>query len=300
MMNRRTFLQLTGGAVASSMCLPAIVMGKPKDPMKRIGLTTVTFRGRFQATKFKDLPVGEELTLKQVPEFFADRFKIHNLEFWSRHFESQSTSYLKDLKKAIAKTRSTLINIQLDEKDSMQLASTDETKRQITLACAKEWLDICTAVGSKAIRVNTGGGSIETCIRSFKEINQYAINKGVILLVENHGGLSSNPDHLIRIIKEVGGNNIRTLPDFGNYPEKIRYDALKKIMPYAYQISAKAMAFNEKMEHISYDLKRCMRIAKEGRFKGIYSIEQWEGKARPLDYYEKVTNWMIEFIKENM
>lgn len=299
-MNRRTFLQLGGAALASSIYLPDVVWAGPKNPMKRIGLTTVTFRGRFRATRFKDLPVGRELTLRQVPEFFADRFKLHNLEFWSRHFESKSASYLKDLRKAVAKTRSTLINIQLDEPESLQMANADEAKRQKTLSCAKEWLDICTSVGSKAIRVNTGAGSMETCIRSFKEINQYAVKKGVTLLVENHGGLSSNPENLVRIIKEVGGDNIRSLPDFGNYPPDKRYGGLKKIMPHAYQISAKAMAFNEKMEHISYDLRRCMKIAKEGGFKGIYSIEQWEGKTRPLDYYEKVTDWMIEFIREHI
>ena len=138
----------------------------------------------------------------------------------------------------------------------------------------------------------------DTCIRSFREINQYAAKKGVILLVENHGGISSNPDQHIQIIKEVGGNSIRSLPDYGNYPDNIRYEALKKIMPYAHQISAKIMAFNEKMEHISYDIKRCMKIAKDCGFKGIYSIEQWDAKTRPLDYYEKVTDWMIELIKE--
>ena len=121
----------------------------------------------------------------------------------------------------------------------------------------------------------------------------------MILLLENHGGISSNPDHHLRIIRKVGGKNIRTLPDFGNYPEKIRYDALMKIMPYAHQISAKAMIFNEQMEHISFDMKRCMRIAVEAGFKGIYSIEQWDpGTKSPMSYYEKVTDWMIEFIKQ--
>jgi len=297
-MNRRTFVRLTGGVLTSSMFLPAIVMSKAKDPMKRIGSTTVTFRGRFQATKFKDQPIQNELRLIDIPRYFADRFKIHNLEFWSLHFESKTPKYLKDLKQAISKSRSTLINIQLDDGDSFQLANPDEAKRQISLASAKRWIDIAAGMGSKAIRINTGQGSLDTCIRSFREINQYAAKKGVILLVENHGGISSNPDQHIQIIKEVGGNSIRSLPDYGNYPDNIRYEALKKIMPYAHQISAKIMAFNEKMEHISYDIKRCMKIAKDCGFKGIYSIEQWDAKTRPLDYYEKVTDWMIELIKE--
>ncbi|MHC4461336.1 MAG: sugar phosphate isomerase/epimerase family protein [Planctomycetota bacterium] len=296
-MNRRNFLQLAAGALASSMYAPAIVIAKPKDPMKRIGLTTVTFRSRFQATKFKDYPIQNELTLKDIPKFYADRFKIHNLEFWSLHFESKSPSYLKELRKKIEETKSTLINIQVDDRNSFNLSNTDESRRQVSLTCAKQWIDVAAAIGSKAVRINTGQGSIETCISSFKQINSYALKKGVIFLIENHGGISSNPDQHIKIIKAVANRNCRTLPDFGNYPNKIRYEGLKKIMPYAHQISAKTMHFNDKMEHITFDFGRCMRIAKEAGFKGIYSIEQWDPSQKPEDY-EKITDWAIEQIKQ--
>jgi len=296
-MNRRSFLQLTAGALVSSMCAPAIVIAKVKEPMKRIGLTTVTFRSRFQATKFKDYPIQNELTLKDIPKFYAERFKIHNLEFWSLHFESQSPGYLKDLRKKVEETKSTLINIQVDDGNSFNLSNTDEFRRKVSLACAKQWIDVAAAIGSKAVRINTGQGSIETCISSFKQINSYALKKGVVLLIENHGGISSSPDEHVKIIKAVASPNCRTLPDFGNYPDDIRYEGLKKIMPYAHQISAKTMHFNDKMEHTTFDFGRCMRIAKEAGFKGIYSIEQWDPSQKPKDY-EKITDWAIEQIKQ--
>ncbi len=132
-----------------------------------------------------------------------------------------------------------------------------------------------------------------------KEINEYAKKKKIILLTENHFGIEMNPDVHLRIIREAGPKNIYTLPDFGNYPRDIMYESLEKIIPYAYLISAKADAFDENMDHVAYDFDRCVQMCERLGFKGIYSVEQWGGKAHTLDF-EKVTDWMIDHVKNNI
>jgi len=281
-MKRRTFLKLSAGAIVSGIVSPNVVVARAKDPMKRIGVSSVTFRARFRQTKIKNHPPINELKLVDVPEYFADRFKVHNVEFWSKHFESQSPAYLQKLKKRVAETKSILINVQIDER--YNLADSSEESRQKSVAFFKTWIDSAVALGSKSIR----------------EIEKYAKQKGILLLVENHGGLSSDPEALIQVVKAIGSKNLEILPDYGNFPPGIRYEGLKAILPYArHLISAKTHQFDENGKHTDFDFDRCMRMAQASGFPGYYSAEYYDGHGKPVDY-EKVTDWMIEHIKANL
>jgi len=297
-MKRRTFLKLSAGAIVSGIACPNVVVARAKDPMKRIGVSSVTFRARFRQTKIKNhTPIGE-LKLVDVPEYFADRFKVHNVEFWSMHFESQSPAYLQKLKKRVAETKSVLINVQIDE--PYNLADSREEARQKSVAFFKTWIDSAVALGSKSIRANTGSGSADSCIRSFREIEKYAKQKRILLLVENHGGLSSDPEALIQVVKAIGSKNLEILPDYGNFAPDIRYQGLKAILPYArHLISAKTHQFDENGKHTDFDFDRCMRMAQASGFPGYYSAEYYDGHGKPVDY-ERVTDWMIEHIKGNL
>jgi hypothetical protein len=108
-----------------------------------------------------------------------------------------------------------------------------------------------------------------------------------------------DPDIHLRIRDEAGPENIYTLPDFGNYPVETMWSALEKILPYAYMVSAKTVEFNERMEHVSYDFDRCIRLAERAGFKGIYSVEQWSRKELDFDY-EKIADWMLERVRANI
>ncbi len=298
-MNRRKFIFQTSGLILSVSVLPSF---RPAfiAPMDRIGMGTVLFRYRFRQTKPKELlSIKNELTLLEVPEYYRDRFAVKNLEFWSNHFESLEQPYLQALKGKIKSAGSRLANVQIDS--SYNLASTNEEERLKSLIHVKHWLDAVSFLGSACVRVNPGNanGSVEKSIESLKEVNSYAKSKKLVLLTENHFGIEMNPDVHLRINNESGPGNIYTDPDFGNYSNQVRYDALEKIMPYAYLISAKAADFNENMEHTSYDFDRCVRMAEKHGFKGIYAVEQWSGKFQDIDY-EKVGDWLIDHVKRNI
>jgi sugar phosphate isomerase/epimerase len=299
-MKRRTFIKHTTLTSTSTIFAPFVFCGrqnsgeKNKDKMNRIGMSTVIFRNRFIQTVPQNQELRDELKLFDIPEFFQDRFNMSLVEFWSRHFESLEESYLKELGQKVKQAKCRLINIQCDQPYS--LSDENEEKRQEGVALVKQWMDAAVMVGAEAIRANPGRGQVEKAIASLRELNSYAIQKGLIFMTENHFGLNSDPEVHIRITKEVGTNNFYTLPDFGNYEDAIRYQALQKIMPYAYQVSAKVIKFNKAMEHISFDFDRCMKIAEESGFKGIYSIEQWDQEYQP-ENFEAVADWVIERIK---
>ncbi len=293
-MHRRKFI--TVGASLFSVVLASGPLRASSNPQQRVGMSTVTFRHRFAQTKPKEVnKIKQELTLVDTPEYFADRFGIHNVEYWSRHFESLEPAYLDSLKKKIKKTKSRLTNIQLDQ--PYQLGAPDETKRKESLELVLQWVEAAHQVGAHAIRVNPGKGEVTHSIQALKTINEAAKKHGLILMTENHFGMEMDPEVHLRIVKEVG-DNMYTLPDYGNYDDAVRYDALRRVMPYAYQISAKAADFNKDLEHTAYDFGRCMQIAKESGFQGIYSVEQWSRIPLPDNISaEQVTDWLIDQVK---
>jgi hypothetical protein len=104
----------------------------------------------------------------------------------------------------------------------------------------------------------------------------------------------------MKIHAVVGSPNFRIQADFANFPPEVEiYDALKKLYPHTHLVSAKTKEFNEKREHTSFDFDRCVRMAEDSGFMGIYSAEQWAAKNNPADF-EKASDWMFEHLKANI
>lgn len=298
-MNRRSFLFRTSGLVISASLASNRVFADAASN-DRLGMGTVLFRHRFKQTKPDELvELRNELTLLEVPAYYRERFAIRNLEFWSYHFESLDKAYLEALRARIDAANAQLINVQVDT--DYDLASTNEEERKRSLEHVSKWIDAAALLRSRAIRINPGrsDGSVEKSIASMKEVNRYCKSKGLVLLTENHFGIEMDPDVHLRIRQEAGPQNIYTLPDFGNYPVETMWSSLEKILPYAYLISAKTVEFNDRMEHVTYDFDRCVKLAERSGFKGLYLVEQWNRGYQDLDY-EKVADWMLDHVRANI
>jgi sugar phosphate isomerase/epimerase len=298
-MYRRTFLVRAGGSLISVAAGMRTARAE-KSSADRVGLGTVTFRNRFEQTKPKTVTgIRNPLTLLDVPGYYRERFGVRNLEFWSHHFESLEPSYLTKLQSRIEAAGSRLINVQVDA--AYDLASLDEAERQRSLQLARRWIDAAATLRSRAIRINPGrtGGSVEKSIASLKELNVYCVSKRLPLLTENHFGIEMNPDVHLQIREGAGPGNVHTLPDFGNYPPETMWESLARILPHAYVVSAKAVDFDEKGEHTSYDFDRCVQLCERSGFKGVYLVEQWSRKEQELDS-EKIADWMLRHVRMNI
>ena len=277
--------------------LPFFAACNGKDPRSRIGLTTVVFRNRFVSTN----PDATDnlLTLETVPEYFQDRLGIYQPEFWSEHFESRDPSYLKDLKKALDKSHSTLINIQVDT-PGKDMSDPEDGKSSLAVEEIKEWIDVGALLGANMVRGSFMQYSLDEGIKSTRELVKYAAGKGITFLSENHFDLMSSPAYHVKVAQEVDDKNFGLLADFGNYPESTdKYKALEMIAPYTRLVSAKTHGFDDNYEHIGFDFDRCVRIMEEGGFTGIYSLEQWENGLPDYDF-EKIVDWMIGHVKANL
>lgn len=244
------------------------------------------------------MELKDPLTLPIIPEYFVDRFGIRNVELWSQHFESSSAAYLSDVKKALKKSKCTLIDIQAE--GEFDVSDPDDGNRIKGINEMKEWIDICAILGSRYIRIRSMNKSYQKSLESLSVLNEYAQSKGIRILIENHFDLFSNPDNHVNIFKDLGDTNVGLLADFGNYKEGIdRYAALTMIAPFTALVSAKTTEFTGNLSHTSYDYGRCVDIFESAGYQGIYSLEQW-GRPNPEYDLEKITDWMITEVKEHI
>ncbi len=235
---------------------------------------------------------GNQLTLLEFPAFTKAQFGIDGVELNSPFFASKEPAYLKELVEAAKQAGSKLLNIAVDEKGD--LSSLDAGVRGQSLEAYGQWIPVAKAIGVSAIRCNSGGkeitdrgAAIGACIESFTELAKRGKEHGVAILMENHGGLSSDPDSIIQVMEAVGqavGREwVGTLPDFGNwYPPIERYEATRKIFPYAKAVHAKTKDIDENLNHPAFDLAKCVQIAKAAGYDGYLGIE-YEGAGEPVE-----------------
>jgi len=111
-----------------------------------------------------------------------------------------------------------------------------------------------------------------------------AADSKLSVIVENHGGLSSNGKWLRSVIQKVDLPNCGTLPDFGNFPpETDRYEAVEMLMPYAKAVSAKSYDFDDKGDETRIDYYRMMKIVLNAGYKGFVGIEYEGGRLSETD-----------------
>ena len=100
------------------------------------------------------------------------------------------------------------------------------------------------------------------------------------VIVENHGGLSSNGEWLAAVMKKVGMKNCGTLPDFGNFHDYDRYKGVEETMPFAKAVSAKSHDFDENGNETKTDYTKMMKIVLKHGYNGFVGIE-YEGREKP-------------------
>jgi sugar phosphate isomerase/epimerase len=122
------------------------------------------------------------------------------------------------------------------------------------------------------------GEFIEYCAESFRRLCEYAKGAGLNVLIENHGGISSDPAVVTRLMKTVNLPNFGTLPDFGNFPKEIdRYDAIAKLMPFAKGASFKCYDFGPDGKETTLDMDRIMKTVLDAGYHNWVGIE-FEGE----------------------
>ncbi len=178
------------------------------------------------------------------------------------------------------------------------LGDADPEARMASVENHKPWVDVAAFLGAKTIRVNAAGeGTAEevaaNAVDGLSKLGEYGASKGINVVVENHGGYSSDGKWLSGVMTKVGMDNVGTLPDFGNFFEYDRYLGMEELMPFAKGVSAKSHEFDAEGNEIHSDFLRIMKIVKASGFKGYVGIE-YEGPELSEDEGIKATKALLE------
>lgn len=177
------------------------------------------------------------------------------------------------------------------------LASPDERTRNQAVENHKKWVDAAEFLGGHAIRVNLFGSNEPeewktAATDGLQKLSDYAAQKNINVLVENHGYLSSNAKLLTEVMEAVDRENAGTLPDFGNFclkreggerweaacvEEYPKYQGVEELMAHAKAVSAKSYDFNEEGQETTIDYGRMLQIVKDAGYTGYIGIE-FEGE----------------------
>jgi sugar phosphate isomerase/epimerase len=151
-----------------------------------------------------------------------------------------------------------------------------------------KWVEAAKALGCHSIRVNAASaGSYEDQVHrasdGLRALTEFAAPHDINVIVENHGGLSSNGEWLASVIKKVDHKRCGTLPDFGNFnlgdgKQYDRYKGVTELMPFAKAVSAKSHDFNEAGDEIHTDYRKMMKIVLDHGYHGHVGIEYEGGK----------------------
>ncbi|MBC6489747.1 sugar phosphate isomerase/epimerase family protein [Flavihumibacter stibioxidans] len=249
----------------------------------------------FAAKARKDFGIG---IVEYVNQFFKDK--------------ANDTAYLNEMLKRCKDNDVKNHLIMIDGEG--ELGNLNEAERIKAVENHYRWVDAAKYLGCATIRVNAAGkGSAEEVAKAaadgLSRLGEYGSKVGINVIVENHGGYSSNGAWLSGVMKQVNKPNVGTLPDFGNFCIKRdpanwrtcqesydRYQGTAELMPFAKGVSAKSNNFDEAGNEKETDYMKILKIVKDSGFKGIVGIE-YEGDVLSEDEGIRKTKALLEKVR---
>jgi sugar phosphate isomerase/epimerase len=239
----------------------------------------------------RDLKSTERLDLAGFLHLLHERYAVEGAELWSGHLlRPHHEDYLADLAALIADSGLELVNLACD---AAKVGLEDPAARKQHLRTLKRWINTAAALGSRAIRINTAppgdrppAVALHAVVADYRALLPIVRGKGVTLLLENHGGLSSDPAMIPRIFKGVGKGRIRACPDNGNFAPEQREAGLKAMVPHMAMAHLKTLDFDAAGNETAFDIPAIIALYREAGFDGYLSIE-YEGKGDPYEGVEK-------------
>ncbi len=267
----------------------------------RISLAQWSLHKQLRAGKLENLDFAA---------YAREAFDIHAVEYVNQFFMDKATDfdYLGRMKAnaQAAEVRSLLIMIDGEG----PLAATDESSRRKAILNHFKWIPAAAFLGCHSIRVNAGGSSdweegMRRAADSLRTLADVGDDYDIDVIVENHGGLSSNGEWLAGVMKLADHPRVGTLPDFGNFrtgndTEYDRYKGVRELMPFAKAVSAKAHDFDPEGNEVNIDYRRMLDIVVvEAVYRGYIGIE-YEGSNHSEDEGIRLTRDLLLRVRDEL
>jgi len=222
------------------------------------------------------------------PRITKEQFGIDAVEYVNSFFPDRQPApeFVSELKTRCDDLGVTSLLIMCDGEGN--LGDPDVAKRTQAIENHYKWIDAAVTLGCHSIRVNaqsegTPDEQRKLAANGLLRLTEHADTKNINVIVENHGGLSSNGGWLSSVIREVNHPRCGTLPDFGNFildwgtrEEYDRYKGVEELMPFAKAVSAKSHDFDEDGNEIHTDYLKMIGIVLDSGYRGWIGVE-YEG-----------------------
>jgi sugar phosphate isomerase/epimerase len=250
--------------------------------------------------EYLELPMPREHTLEEFAVLARDRLGVSAVELCQIQFDSSTDERVAELATALGAAGVRVLAVPIDAGD---LLGGTELTRAEDVARIEHWFAIAERLGATYVRVNTGNPVAASdaanrpgLIDALRTLAKSAQELGLRLLIENHGGASSDPDFLLGVRAEVGSENLGILLDLGNFEPLVAvshgrfhgrevddtridrepvYANIARLAPEADLVHAKAYD-NASDGTPLLDLDRALGIVADSGYTGSVSVE-WEG-----------------------
>jgi sugar phosphate isomerase/epimerase len=277
-LHRREFLTTSAGLSLAAAGLPLLAADSKEVPFK-ISIAQWSLHKTF---------FGKKADPADFAKMAKADYDIHAVEYVNQFYKDKKKDdeYLKDLKRRADDQGVKSVLIMCDGEGA--LGHPDDKMRKQAVENHYRWVEWAKFLGCHSIRVNaqtnnagTYDEQIARAADGLRALTEFGAKHEINVIVENHGGLSSNGAWLAAVMKKVAHSRCGTLPDFGNFRigkdmEYDRYKGVTELMPFAKGVSAKSHDFDDKGEETKTDFLKMMKIVLAAGYKGYVGIE-YEG-----------------------
>jgi sugar phosphate isomerase/epimerase len=276
LLDRRSFIERSA-LVAAEIGLTSLAgnsLSRQKQPLFRISLAEWSLHKTLFAGKLDHL---------DFTKIARNDFGIDACEYVNQFFKDKATDrqYLTQMKKRAEDLGVRSLLIMIDAEGA--LGDPDAEKRKKAVENHYKWVEAARFLGCHSIRVNaqsrgTYDEQIGLAADGLRRLTEFGAEREINVIVENHGGLSSNGVWLSTVIRKVNHPRCGTLPDFGNFnlgngEQYDPYKGVQELMPFAKGVSAKSMEFDDQGNEAKIDYRRMMKIVLDAGYRGYVGVE---------------------------
>jgi sugar phosphate isomerase/epimerase len=243
---------------------------------------------------------GERTPIEHVIDDAA-RLGFDGVEILHRQMPGEDAAYVNGLKQRAFKAGVDLVMLSIHQ----DFVTPEAAERQKDIDHTKRCLELAARLGIPCIRLNSGRwntiksfddlmkvkgeeppiagytdqNAFDWVIESINQCLPTAQKEGVVMMIENHWGLTTKVENVIRIHKAVNSPWLGVNLDTGNYPDD-PYPGITTLAPHASIVQAKTYYGGGEWYTLELDYKRIASILRGAGFSGWVSLEM-EGKEDP-------------------
>jgi sugar phosphate isomerase/epimerase len=267
------------GVLTSGRCQaiePIARNGKPK------------FKFSLAAYSYRDLLTGKtpKLTLADFVDDCA-KFGLEGTELTSYYFPQQpSGEYLRELAQRAFRLGLDISGTAVGN----DLCHPKGKERDTQIAGVKRWVEYAAILGAPVIRIFSGNAKKDQshedahklAVEGMEECCEFAGKHGVMLALENHGGLTENVDAMLALVRDVKSPWFGMNMDTGNFHSEEIYGDLAKLAPYTVNVQVKVVISPKGGKREPTDFKKLAAILRDAGYRG-YVVLEFEEKGDPRE-----------------